>query len=359
MKEALSQVEQISHKPISMNYANYKLITHPAQNNLYPLDEEEKRKIIKGFKNRPTINNPKNYYEWLVTGFGTYFTDNYPCLYTKKYWCFYANQLSTTWCGERMHLPSIEEVEFGAKNKVTPNVYYAKEMFYPKNGGFGSFFKLIDYKNVRLNEEVKEIDCNNKCVKTNLNVYKYNKLITSLPLNQITGFVKDCPENIINESKKLVATSMANVSVGFNRVVDIPSLWFYIYDKDIPFARAYSPSLKSPYNVPSGKSSLQFEHYYVGEDEYTDTKLMKSVKEFLLKSNIAKEDDISFIKVSRERYANVVFLIDMEKHRDIILNYLNKNDVVSIGRFGKWEYLWSDQAYMSGKIAASKLKMIK
>ena len=38
-------------------------------------------------------------------------------------------------------------------------------------------------------------------------------------------------------------------------------LWFYIYDEDILPARAYSSSLKSPNNVPFGKSSLQFETY--------------------------------------------------------------------------------------------------
>ena len=46
----------------------------------------------------------------------------------------------------------------------------------------------------------------------------------------------------------------------------------------------------------------------------------------------------------------------MEKYRDIVLSYLVSKEIIPIGRFGRWEYLWSDQAYMSGRIAAEKEK---
>ena len=48
-------------------------------------------------------------------------------------------------------------------------------------------------------------------------------------------------------------TSGQLVSLGFNQPDIAKHLWFYIYDEDIYPSRAYSPSIKSPNNVPFGK----------------------------------------------------------------------------------------------------------
>ena len=38
----------------------------------------------------------------------------------------------------------------------------------------------------------------------------------------------------------------------------------------------------------------------------------------------------------------------MENDRKIVLDYLQEKNIKTIGRFSKWEYLWSDQSLMSG-----------
>jgi protoporphyrinogen oxidase len=237
----LKDVPLYRHPPVAMNYAEGLWIKYPAQNNLFPLPEAEKNKIIEGFKNRPVINLPHNYEEWLIGSYGEYFAKKYPCRYTRKYWCFEARDLSTTWCGKRMYLPSIEEVEYGATHDSTPNVYYAKEMRYPQIGGYEHFFGRVNPEaKVIRNYEVAEIDPTNKTASfTNGETIKYEKLFFSLPLNQVWKLVKNLPDNVVAASKGLVATSMANVSVGFKNYAKIPSLWFYIYDENVPFARAY------------------------------------------------------------------------------------------------------------------------
>lgn len=39
----------------------------------------------------------------------------------------------------------------------------------------------------------------------------------------------------------------------------------------------------------------------------------------------------------------------------IIHNFLKKNDIYPAGRFEAWEYLWMDQAILSGKNVASEV----
>ena len=90
----------------------------------------------------------------------------------------------------------------------------------------------------------------------------YEALVSSIPLPEIIERIKDVPKNILDASRKLLYTSGQLVSLGFNQPDIAKHLWFYIYDEDIYPSRAYSPSIKSPNNVPFGKSSLQFETYF-------------------------------------------------------------------------------------------------
>jgi len=37
------------------------------------------------------------------------------------------------------------------------------------------------------------------------------------------------------------------------------------------------------------------------------------------------------------------------------MEYLRTNDIIPAGRFGDWDYLWSDQAFNSGKNGADAI----
>lgn len=120
-------------------------IKHPAQNNLYPLSEEEKRLIVDDFIKRPPVEGAvvRNYEDWLRLQFGNYFAEHFPMVYTRKYWRKQAKELRTEWVGSRVYQPSVDEVIDGCKTQDTPITYYAKEMRYPKLGGYQSYLKEL------------------------------------------------------------------------------------------------------------------------------------------------------------------------------------------------------------------------
>lgn len=352
VRSVFDQTSYITHKPVAMNYCDGYWVKHPVQNNSYNLSIEERIKIIKSFINRNDSFEVSNYKEWLDFQYGGYFSSKYPCRYTRKYWCCDASDLTTEWINNRMYQPSIDEVLFGAMTDETPNTYYAQEMRYPKQGGYRAFIDHIAEKmDIRLSHEAIEIDCNDKFVRfNNGTVASYDTLISSLPLPEIIKIIKNVPQNVIESSERLYATSIALVSIGFKSEIKFPSLWFYVYDEEIPFARAYSPSIKSADNVPDGKSSLQFEIYYTNKNPIglTDKELEKRVLESINKIRIASKADVEVIDTRHVKYGNVVFYHGMEEDRKIILDYLNQKEIKSIGRFGEWDYLWSNQSFMSG-----------
>ncbi|MCE3036373.1 NAD(P)-binding protein [Helicobacter sp. faydin-H20] len=353
--------QPIRHIPKPMNYYKGHWIKHPAQNNLYPLPLEEKVLALKDMiHNHNPKDNINNFEQWLRAQYGDYFTENFPMCYTEKYWTTEAKNLSTSWVGKRLYTPNLEEILYGAMSPQTPNTYYAKEMRYPKEGQYRSFFRSLREKvNICFNKEVVLIDTDAKKI-----LFKdgtedhYTHLVSTLPLKEITKIIKNTPEEIIDTSLKLHATSVALVSLGFNRN-DIPKeLWFYIYDKDKLFARVYSPSFKSPKNAPNGCSSLQAEIYFSSLKGISDLVGCKThdigeyliwhTKEKFIEMGICKAHDIICEDFRIIPYANVIFTHDMENFRNKILDFLKSKNIVSCGRFGEWDYLWSDQSFLSG-----------
>ncbi len=348
------QNEVIRHIPNPSNIYNGKWIKHPAQNNLYPLSEEEKRLIICDFKSRKSIAELKSlsdasYEDWLRCQFGDYFAEHFPMVYTRKYWMKEAKDLRTEWVGNRLYQPSVDEVIAGSECEDKRVTYYAKEMRYPVKGGFKAFFKsLADEADIRYNTEIASIvPCKNEVYDKNGNAYKYNRLISSLPLPEVIAMMPDVPSQVVEAAGQLECTSGYHISIALKTENIPPYLWWYIYDEDILAARVYSPSLKSPDNVPAGCSSLQME-VYCKENEYTNQQLLDGTVGKLIGLGIIRQEDILFTHIGFEKYANVIFSKPVYEARKTVRDYLASVGIETIGRFGEWDYLWSDQALLSG-----------
>lgn len=322
---------------------------------MFSLSKEEKDKILLDFENRKekSIEEIKNYEEWIRIQYGDYFAENFPMKYTKKYWGVEAKELETKWVGERMYKPTIEEIKKGMETEDTPITYYAKKMYYPKKGGYKSYLSsMAKGLNIELNYEVIKIDLNKKVIYfSNGNAKKYDELISSIPLPELVKITENIPEEIREVSKLLRWTSGYIVSLGINTKNIPPYLWFYIYDEDILPARIYSPSHKSLDNCPEGCSSLQLEIYHESNKPLNLSKkdILKDCIKKLIKMKIIKEEDIIVKDIRYEKYANILFDFNIYSSRKKIREYFEERGIKTIGRFGEWDYFWSDQSLMSGK----------
>ena len=61
-----------------------------------------------------------------------------------------------------------------------------------------------------------------------------------------------------------------------------------------------------------------------------------------------KPEEIVVQDIRFEKYANITFDKDVYKNRQIVLDYLKSVGIASIGRFGRWEYYWTHQAFQNG-----------
>lgn len=342
-----------AHPSISSNYYKGYWLKHPAQNNIAPLTVDEKVDIIKGFINRKAkpFDEIKDYEEWLRVQYGDYFAENFPFKYTRKYWGLEPKELETKWVGNRMHTPNIDEVLKGSYETQEKIFYYTSHMKYPKKGGFRSILdKCREGLDIRFNKEVVEINPKEKYIKFSDGTQdNYKRLISSLPLPEIVKMIKNCPEEVLECADKLHNTCGYMVSLGFKRPDVAKHLWFYIYDEDILASRVYSPSMKSLDNVPNGCSSLQAEIFFDCKAEIPNKNVvLENTIEKLEKMGLFTRDEIVVKDIRFEKYANITFDKDIYKNRKVVLDYLQSQNIESIGRFGKWEYYWTHQAFKSG-----------
>lgn len=360
VRSIFDQTDFYTHAPDATCFDAGVWLKHPVQNNLYPLPAEEKVRLISSLIQRNHSNDPQDYYQWLLHQYGQAISDQYPARYTRKYWGCNPEQLSVNWIGNRMRRADIDEILLGAMTNDTPNGYYAKSMRYPKIGGYKAFLQpMLSQVDAMLNCAAVEIDLEQRWVKfSNGQQQHFEYLLNSIPLPKFIRLCRDVPSTIRQAADALWATELHLVSVGFKSAEIVKDLWFYIYDEDMLAARAYSPSIKSPDNVPQGTSSLQFECYFSRYKPFqlTPSQLCENVVQTIEKMKIASREDIACIDYRAVPYANVVFDHGMEVRRDAIQQFLLQKGVIGIGRFGEWDYLWSDQSLLSGRAGVEKVQ---
>lgn len=344
----------------AMNYKSGKWIRQPVQNNLYELDIKEKIEIIKGFIHKKDDGKYRHYGEWLQKKYGVYFAQNYPYLYTEKYWTVNPELLETKWIGPRMYTPSIDEILYGSYTKETPNVHYAGEIRYPTSGGFAQYLQNLS-KDVDIiyNAEVVQLCPDKKCIRFNEQVLQYDEIVSTIPLPELIKIICNVPHKVMLASKKLNCTSLVLVSLGIQKEDVMPNhaKCFYIYDKDILASRVYSTSEYGRQNAPEACSTIQAEIYFSNYKPMTMSlqEIENQVIEDLVQMGLFKKENIAVHNVKMKKYANIMFTQDIYDNRSIVHQFLDEQGIGYAGRFGEWDYFWSDQSVLSGKRAAEKL----
>lgn len=362
VKDLFSKTEQYIHHPVPKSWYHTLWLKHPAQNNLFPLPAEEKVKAVAGFLERDQTLDESNFKGWNRSRYGEYLWKHFFEPYNQKYWDIDLSVLGADWIGNRIYQPALEEILYGSYTDQTPNTYYAPEMRYPRKGGYYSYIKEIVEKaekqrKIHYFSKAVRIDTQRKTVFfENGKRCSYKKLYSSVPLPQLIRMMDSIPGEW-KDSARLDYTRVALVSMGLKKC-SLKQMWFYIYDLDIMAARAYMPSVKAASNVPEGCDSIQFEVYCNSKNEIPgEHKCVSNCIYALEKLGICKEKDVLFADYRILPYGNVILKNGDRTYVESVIKWMKSRDIYPVGRFGCWEYLWSDQSFMSGyRTVASKVE---
>ena len=335
---------------------------HPVQLHLHGLPDDIIVRVISDFvEERQQTERPiKNYADWLLASFGRTFSETFPMKYTRKYHTTPAENMSTDWLGPRIYRPNLEEVLRGAISPSAPHVHYITHFRYPSAGGFMNYLnKFIPLGNLKLNHELVSIDPRARELRfSNGNVTQYDGLVSSVPLPDLIRIIRGAPPDVIKASQRLSCSTCVLVNIGVNREDLSKAHMTYFYDEDICFSRLGFPHMLTARNAPPGTGSIQAEVYF--SDKYKpftgapDAWIEPVIQDLRRCGLLRDSDKILFSKTMLLRYANVIFDLDRAAALKTVHGYLDDLGIAYCGRYGDWGYMWTDESFKSGELAAEK-----
>ena len=334
---------------------------HPVQLHLHGLPDDVIVKVIADFVEERVTERPiGNYADWLISSFGRTFAELFPMQYTRKYHLTTADNMSIDWLGPRLYRPTLEEMLMGALSPSAPHMHYITHFRYPKHGGFVSYLKkLVPLGNLKFNHELVSVDPRRRqLIFSNGVVARYDALISSVPLPDLIRFIQGTPQDVLDAAQRLACSTCVLVNIGVNREDLSGSHLTYFYDEDISFTRLSFPHMLSTQNVPPGTGSIQAEIYF--SEKYkpmtgSPNDWIEPVIRDLNHCGLLREQDrILFKNAMLLRYANVIFDLERTASLKIVHGYLDDLGITYCGRYGDWGYMWTDESFKSGELAADR-----
>lgn len=357
-------VEQ-RYETIQINLNNYwrgYWPKHPVQVHLHGLPETLIIKIISDFVEARQLpeESPKNYADWLLASFGRTFAESFPMPYTRKYHTTTAENLTTDWLGPRLYRPSLEEMIRGALSPSAPHVHYVNHFRYPSDGGFMCYLRKflpmgslkLDHKVVSIEPRGQQVTCGNGVVAD------YDALVSSIPLPDLIEMIHGTPQDVVRAARLLACSTCVLVNIGVNREDLSQAHMTYFYDEDVCFSRLGFPHMLSAKNAPPGTGSIQAEVYFSNKykplsgtpEEWIDPVIRDLRRCGLLR----EEDKIISRKAMLLPYANIIFDLDRADALKTVHGFLDDIGIAYCGRYGDWGYMWTDESFISGELAAEK-----
>ncbi|HWW87680.1 MAG TPA: hypothetical protein VNZ26_28975 [Vicinamibacterales bacterium] len=187
---------------------------------------------------------------------------------------------------------------------------------------------------------------------------EYDGLVSSVPLPEVIRMIPGAPPDVVAASKRLACSTCVLVNVGVNREDLSRGHLTYFYDEDICFSRLSFPHMLAASNTPPGTGSIQAEVYFsskykpmTGKPEDCIDRVITDVRRVGL---LREDDQILFKEARLLSYANIIFDLERAEAVATVHGYLRDVGISYCGRYGDWGYMWTDESFKSGELAAEQ-----
>ena len=346
-----------SHERESYIFMKNTYVKYPFEVNLYGLPKNIIDECINGVMKKKQ-GNARNFDEWILQAFGSGIAKHYMRPYNRKLWKYDLKKMSTEWLGGRVPSPNVDDMRRGAEKPIEKkfggNAYFS----YPVRGGIQALSDAMSRNlEVSFGSTAKRITRNSVLYEVGgrKKSFAAEKILSSMPLPELIKIIDDVPSDVDKAARKLVYNSILCLAVSIDRKKISDKHWIYYPEKGIIFNRIILSSNLSPSMSPPGKSSITVENTF-GKDEKPDIERRKSeIIDNLRKADMIKNSDkIEVLGAYTHKYAYIVYDLGHRKNVDLIHGFLRERGIISIGRFGKWEYFNMDRAIIDGKNAAEQ-----
>ena len=371
-KKILKFMVSLLKKNISIQKRNNKvfykgkLFKYPFENGINELDPKEKYDCINDYVfNNNKLKKPKNFKDWLYYNFGNFLTDEYLLPYNEKIWNTGASKMDFDWVEGRVPVSSNQEPIKTAVGIPTEGYKHQLFFYYPKKGGYEEFCKALEKKckNIKTKFLTRKIykKKNKWFIENNGSVIKCDKIISTIPIKDLLGYLDKVPKKVITASNNLKSNSLIQISLAFECKEKIPYTAIYFPNKEYLFHRISFPHNFSKNCVPKNQVLINFEITVNKGDgiyEKKDKFFIEHCLEKIIKSTIiSKKSKLVYKNVERTEYAYVVRDFKYKVNLKKCLNFLEKRGIYSLGRNAEFTYINSDEAVRRGLALSKKINV--
>ena len=351
------------HQRSAWVYSRGRYIHYPFQANLYGLPPSIVKECLLGFidtlkDGKPKKKNP-NFLDWINYTFGRGIARHFMVPYNKKFWTISPQELTCEWLDGFIPVPSLGQILEGTIEESKRQFGYNARFWYPKEGGISQLPLAFagKVKHIYINCNIVEIDLAKREIKlASGNREKFDFLIFTISLPEIRYLIKGLPGEVTLLLKKLRWNSIFNLNLGIERRDFFGRHWIYFPQKEVSFFRLGFFHNFSSFLAPRDKSSLYIELSYSRDKPIDKSDITSHIKEDLKKVGIlTAQDKICAQDINDIKYGYPIYDKNYREAREIILEYLSRNNIIPCGRYGSWRYFSMEDTILDGKRIAEVL----
>lgn len=373
MQKALGQDGWLLHDRQSWVWIHGRFVPYPFQNNIRYLPQDIAWKCLEGLIDNYMYDGsrpPAHFGEWILRTFGRGIAEEFMMPYNFKVWAFPPEEMAYQWIGERVAVTDLKRV---TKNMLLglddlswgPNNQFA----FPKKGGTGAIWQrvaqLAGLEHIRLHTSVEHIDPQAKIVHTNQGAFRYEHLLSTLPLTLLTRQVAGLDPAIVQTAQGLKHSTSHIVGVGLKGQPPAElaqKCWLYYPENDCPFYRTTVFSNYSPANVPDPTrfwSMMTETSESVAKPVNRDTLVRDTIQGLINTGSIRSADEVASVWHYTARHGYPTPSLERDQILRQVLPALQAKGVWSRGRFGAWKYEVSNQdhTFMQGVEWANRIAL--
>jgi putative nucleotidyl-sugar pyranose mutase len=289
---------------------------------IYRHDKELAYEIIQDFLNVQDDGKYNNLEMWFRKKFGNRLCDLYFIPYNTKIWGRKPSEMSHDWVEDKLPIPNKQAFMDGLIAPVKDTMPHSW-FYYPNTNDQGTMLEaLADGLHIETNTAVTQIAKQNDTWLVN-GKYRADMVISTIPLNILPSLIAGVPDLIVKSARKLKYNKVSNVlweSRPTTKTWSYQPLTETIFHRYIHIGSFFHP-VKS-YTITEA----------IGERSYEEMVACGKKDPFLIKPLDHNVSDHAYVVFDENRDAAV-------QH---IQSYLKQIGLVSIGRFGQWEYFNMD-----------------
>jgi UDP-galactopyranose mutase len=323
---------------------SYKLLSNP----------EFVKECLDGMALTDDGKGSANFEEFINRRFGPGISKHFMLPYNRKLWGRDLKRLASDWTGQRVAAPEGVKEKFDTQGGDRKPLQSDTKVAYPAKGGFGEIWNTLAKKinNIELNTRISKIDAKKKTLfSSDGKEYNYEHLVSTMPINILLGLIEGAPQHLINRAERLDNLSLKLGLVVINHPVDTEIQRIYSAEEHIPAHKTAVNHNSSDYLRSLPKHGIMMEISEGPEKILMRKDMQKWITDSLLEMKLIKSiDEVEKVVLHEAKYAYPVPTHDRDEIVAEIQAWLTEFKIYSVGRFGQWAYINSDESLHRGLI---------